>query len=115
MEAWFLGKPGLPLATLPPAEGSRYDDWLSDWTDGRVSERVAQLRFVTEPFFRVAEDRLRRLCHEPIPDVACRELLVAYRLPVPAVPKAPPEAFTAQHALEPELPGLPGGEDVDNG
>ncbi|HEX5750040.1 MAG TPA: hypothetical protein VFZ09_27670 [Archangium sp.] len=28
---------------------------------------------------------------------------------------APPEAFTAQHALEPEMPGLPSGEDVDHG
>lgn len=33
----------------------------------------------------------------------------------PSTPKAPHEAFTAEHALEPEMPGLPGEEDNGHG
>ncbi|MCY1080317.1 hypothetical protein [Archangium lansingense] len=29
--------------------------------------------------------------------------------------RAPPEAFTRKHAIDPDMPGLPDGEDVDNG
>lgn len=107
VEAWLLGKPGLPQPTFGLGEDSRRREWLNQWTDGRVAEREAHLRSATEPFFEVACARLARLCHEPIPDGAWRALLTAFGLAVPATPAA----FTAAHSLEPEMSGLPGGED----
>lgn len=79
-----------------------------------LHRRWAELYSAAAPFLQLARDRLARRSWEPLPDAACHRFLAAFDDEGPLAPAAPPEAFTATHALEPDMPGLPGGVDVDN-